>query len=212
MLRAFDVAMSAEYRRRMIVEYWFRVIIGSDISIENIVGIALKFAKDYEQFHADLSHTQLKIENEGRVVVNETYSYSQHNAFGIMTAKPGNVYHWKIKIVESTSNNINIGIIEADKYAEYLQDKTSWWSQSDGYSYWATNGRFYHESSTGKPYGENYRVNDIVHVYLDLSDGVNELSFGKNEKRFGKAANVKDSTNHKLGIAMSGEMKLELIL
>ena len=34
-------------------------------------------------------------------------------------------------------------------------------------------------------------INDIIDIWLDLRDNKNELSFAKNDKRYGKAADVK---------------------
>ena len=51
--------------REIVIEYWFRVLIGTDIAIQDIRNIALEYAKEYEVFDETLSHRLLEIEENG---------------------------------------------------------------------------------------------------------------------------------------------------
>ena len=49
-------------------------------------------------------------------------------------------------------------------------------------------------------------------MWLDLKDNKRELSFAKNGTKFGKAFNVKESTNYKFALTLSGApYKIELL-
>ena len=81
--------MSTTAERQIIVlEYWFRILIGSDISIENIFKIALEFAKDYEKFTfiTSLSHDSLKIEDDGRILSKTSHNIQECSTFGKIIA------------------------------------------------------------------------------------------------------------------------------
>ena len=209
--------MSASEQRKIIVEYWFRVLIGSDISIDDILKIALRFAKEYEKFsyHPLLSEEALMIEDDGRIVRKTTFNFQECNTFGTVTAKQSHLYHWKIKVMEMQDNFLNIGVVEANKCEQCLSTNNAWYFESFGYSYYAGDGKIYHKKKLRScwSYGDKYGVDDIIDIWLDLRDNKNQLSFAKNEKKFGKAADVKDSTDYKLAISMyARQKKIELML
>ena len=214
----FDtITMSSPLERRIIVEYWFRASFGSDIAIPNIVAIAVKFSTIYEKFAYDseLSNKALQCDHDGRRISKIYLNSNDCNTFGTAIAKPGNSYHWTIKVVAITGSTLNIGIMEADKCDEYLNGG-AWYatakSKAYGYSYFAGTGEIYHVTYDSYKYGDRYGAGDIIHVWLDLRDNKNELFFGKNDKKYGRAANVKASTEYKLAIAMCGNTKtIELL-
>ena len=196
------------------MHYWFRVLIGSDLSMDNIFKIALKFATEYEKFvfNEELSNPALSVEEDGRVVRKVENNSKDCGTFGTVVAKPGHSYHWQIKVIEITGNHLNIGIVEAKEYEQCLKNDTYWYNRDYGYSYWAGDGKLYHANGGGEDYGDPYEAGDIIDLWLDLNKNVNELSFAKNNKKYGKAANVKESTEYKLGIAMYGDpKKIELL-
>ena len=40
--------------------------------------------------------------------------------------KPGTLYHWKIKVIETKDQHLNIGIIEEDKCEYSLKTNEKW--------------------------------------------------------------------------------------
>ena len=205
--------MSTTAQRQFIVlEYWFRILVGSDISIEDIFKIILEFAKEYEKFTfiPSLSHDSLKLEDDGRILSKTSYNHHECSTFGSIITKPGNSYHWKIKVIKMGDDHLNIGIIEADKCELSLETGNKWFSTSYGYSYWAGNGKVYHSSS--KNYGDAFGAGDVIDIWLDLRDNKNALSFAKNDKCYGLAATVQESTDYKLAVTMRRQQKkIELL-
>ena len=123
--------MRSNLQRKMIIEPWFRLLIGSDITIENISKIAAEFGNKYEVFDESLSHNDFQIESG--ILAFKKYGYEEtQSVFGTMTAESGNNYHWKIKLKCDTDNieDVNVGIIEDDKCEEY---KTEYWWTKCGF-------------------------------------------------------------------------------
>ena len=97
--------MSSPEQRKVIVEYWFRVLIGLDVSINDILKITLKFAGDMKNFCIILIYLMaLQFEDDGIVVSKITHNYRECTTFGTVIAKPGHLYHWKIKVVKMEDN------------------------------------------------------------------------------------------------------------
>ena len=115
-----------------------------------------------------------------------------------MIATPNRKYHWQLKIIECSDTQLGIGVIQADKAESSLGEP--WWNEKYGYVYFARHGSIVNGIS--RPYGDTYDEGDIIDVWLDLKEDKNELSFAKNGKKFGKAANVEKATDYRLGIAM----------
>ena len=105
--------MSSSENRRMIFEYWFRTLKGSNISIDDILKIVLEFAKEVEIFDVDLCAELMKIEKNGALLYKTKERWGNCNAFGSIIASSGNLYHWKIKVIECNDCCINIGVVEA---------------------------------------------------------------------------------------------------
>ena len=131
---------STEQERQIVVAYWFRKLISADISIQDILSIVLKFSEVYEEFDKSLSHKSIKIEDDGMSFSKK--DYGDHTAFGIVVARTGKKYHWKLKVIEC-EDDINIGIVDKDKCKE--NDTGGWWQTNYGYSYWSYDGFLYHE-------------------------------------------------------------------
>ena len=203
----------------MIVEYWFRVSVKSEISIQDVAKVVAEFARMYERFDASLSHKEMKIENEGQLIYPASKS-TLASAFGTMMVTPGNKYHWKLKVIGDDIKGINIGIIESQECSKSKSDY--WWCKEYGFSYHSKNGWLYHRVITdgslrgsSKQYGDRYGDNDVIDIWLDLKDKY-ELSFSKNNKDMGKASDVKKETDYKLavGIRISNKdnpTKIELL-
>ena len=75
-----------------------------------------------------------------------------------------------------------------------------WWNSSYGYSYYCHDGLIYH-NKLSKSYADSYTSNDTIDIWLDLKTKY-ELSFSKNGKLFGKAADVSPNATYRLAIAM----------
>ena len=88
----------------------------------------------------------------------------------------------------------------------YQESKNGqWWNQHYGYSSWSDNGWIYHNDDDRR-YGDPFGQDDVIDIWLDLKGDKRELSFGKNDKIYGKARDVKESTNYRLAITVSGQV------
>ena len=194
--------MSSKQTRKLVFEYWFRVIIDCDISVAEISKIASGYAAEYEMFNKSLINTNVKIEEDGQMMyLYEHADKDWSSSFGTITARSGNKYHWRLKLIGSDVRFINIGIIEANICK--LHTDTTWWNTEYGYSYYSGDGMIYHNFKANdycKDYGESYQ-DDIIDIWLDLKDNY-QLLFAKNDMKFGKAADVKDCSDYKLAVAM----------
>ena len=205
----------------MIFEYWFRVLIGSDISIQNISNITVEFAAELDMFEASLCHKKIKIENEGKLISKTTSYANSCSAYGTFTASPGKKYHWKLHVIQCEDrglNQMNIGIADANQAPKLLDQ--SWWHEKNGYSYFSGNGQMYHKKRGtdtsrfdygGYSFGEKYGTNDIIDICLDIKDK-NELLFSKNDKEIATAIKVDGSTDYKLAVGLYGDSKKVEIL
>ena len=200
--------MSTDDERQLVVEYWFRILIGASISVSDISNIINEFGKVYDKFDPKLSSDSVTFENNDSIIcTNKEESWNVDNAFGTEVAKPGKMYHWKLKLLELGEKYLNVGIIEADKCKK---DTSDWWNYAYGFSYYTQDGNFYNKNYI--TYGEECENNDIIDIWLDLRENKNELSFARNDKQFGKAANTKDGTDYKLVIGAFALMKKVEIL
>ena len=105
------------------------------------------------------------------------------SAYGLIAAKPGHKYEWKVKILDNT--DANIGIVE---FNENIKWKWGWWCEEYGYSYYRDG--FIYNGTDYKKYGDRLGKDDIVGVILDLKENY-QLSFSRNGKVFGKAFDMK---------------------
>ena len=187
----------------MIIEYWFRTLIVSSFSVDDITNIMLEFGKEIEKFERKFVNEHIMIDNNGR-----TLSKTQHaggstiSGFGQFTAVPGGKYHWKLKIMSNEYDgnkmpNANIGIVKANKYEKSM--KGGWFETDYGYSYYIWNGKIYHNGNGGCDYGQKIIDNEIIDIWLDLEDNYT-VSWGKNGNKFKKGFDVIKETNYKLAI------------
>ncbi len=200
--------------RTLILEYWFRTLIGSEISFSDISSIIVEFANEYEMFEPALCDMEgIKIENDGKILhkIKSEQDWDDANAFGSFVAAPGKIYNWKLKVLPVEGKSIiytNIGIIEANAASESLH--SSWFVHENGYSYFAGTGEIYN-NNTWWDYGDRYGKNDIIDICLDLKNK-KELSFAKNGKTLGKAADIKHDMGFRLAIGMDVDtQKIELL-
>ena len=203
--------MSSSEETLLIVAYWFRKLITFDISIQHISKIIMEFSKLYDRFDELLSDPSLTIQDNGTLVLKTIeegdFDYNDRSAFGTVTTITGKKHHWRLKIFEISS--INLGIIEADKHVN--NQDVAWWCYCYGYSYWSGNGQTYHDGNRNA-YGTCYGKHDIIDMWLDLTQNKGQLFFAKNDEKFGKAFDVKESRDYRLAIAMYGSPnKLELL-
>ena len=187
----------------MIVEYWFRKLIALSIATEDISKIILNFAKIYDAFIGCSDNTSTEIENEGLLMVKKNDD-NIGTVFGTVTAKPGKgIYHWRLKIIECDHKDINLGIVEANKCDEITNNR-GWWGEDYGYSYWSGDGEVFHNNDFHE-YGDAFGQDDVIDIWLDMDQDQRELSFAKNDTRYGRAYQVKESTEYKLAITVYGD-------
>lgn len=191
----------------MVFEHWFRISVGSEISIHNIANIAAKFA-EAELFEAALCHEKIQIKKEGQVIYREGLYLAACNAYGSFTATPGGKYHWKLKVIQCNDVQINIGIMEDNKAPNLIKD--AWWTKLNGYSYFSGSGEIFSgsiEYSKCVPFGDKYGTGDIIDIWLDLRNK-GELSFAKNDAKMGKILDfLNKDISYKLAIAMHAYTK-----
>ena len=113
--------MSTLEQKTMIFEYWFRVFIGLNITIGDITEIAVEFADEYDMFTTSLTYGPAIIENNGQLLKSDANYLC--DAFGIVNAIKGGIYHWKIKVLNPGNCDLNIGIVIAEN-TENSKDDT----------------------------------------------------------------------------------------
>ena len=105
------MSSTTDKERQLIFEPWLRILVRSDICVQNIAKLVSKFSKICEGFDRSLSNEIMKI--EGQVI--HPLPYRMASAFGKMIANPSHRYHWKLQPTKRRAEGINIGIIEASK-------------------------------------------------------------------------------------------------
>ena len=204
--------MTERKERELVVEYWYRTLLSVSLSCDDITKIIVEFGEAFERFEESLASKCIKIEDDGTVLLSQATRYACNNAFGVFRAISGYTYHWKLQIMQSMTFNkfqANIGIIEADKCEECLPASAPlWFCSGIGYAYYSGDGNAWHMHFYGKEYGETYTDNDVIDIRLDLKDNY-MVSWGKNEKDYGKGFDVKQDTGYKLAIGIYyGKVKL----
>ena len=185
-----------------------------DIGVADVLEIIIQFGDGFEGFDSSLSHSLIKIEDNingnGKTLYKSEISWSDCNAFGLATARPGAIYHWKLKVCNAMDSYLNIGIMEANLISDYM-DK-AWISHRNGYSYYAVDGKIYNDNKWWG-YGKKYaKHGTIIDIWLDLKDKY-QLSFAANDEKFGAASSVQPNTNFKLAIGIDGyPKKIKLLL
>ena len=144
------------YEETLISEYWFRTLINIDdkkVSIKNISALIAAFGASFEHFDKSIETWSFQIVNDDLKVerIPEVeYSPSRRNQahFGIIAAKPGAKYHWKLKCNNNNYEDVWIGVVEADKanvdYTNFIKNK--------GVSYLWYSGGYYHYGIDQKSY------------------------------------------------------------
>ena len=205
--------MSTKEQRQLVIEYWFRILIGECITIDDISNIINDFGNVYDKFDPDSSSNSVTFENnDSMITFHQTTNSDTCNVFGTEVAKPGKMYHWKLKLGELGEKYLNVGIIEADK-CEVEQDSADWWNNAYGFAYYLVDGDIWNNGEFIN-YGEQCEMGDIIVIYLDLRDNKYELSFARNDKKFGKAANMRHATEYKLvtGGSFTSTKKVEILM
>lgn len=204
--------MSTVEQKALIFEYWCRVLLESDIAVNDISKITAQFADDYDEFVPSLCHQFLKVEKDSKSIYKTRHKNSGCNAFGNVIAKIGNKYHWKCLVIDvGKDKQLNIGIVPAGE-CTINNLETYFWNKSYGYSYHANSGRLWNGGREIEPSKEctTYGNGDIIDMWLDLREDVNELTFAKNGTEIDKTKIHRDA--YKLAIGLYGnEKKLELL-
>ena len=188
---------SSQEVRQLIIEYWFRIILCTSFSVDDIAKIMIEFGNEYEQFDTIVSATGIEETTTefGKDDLTAKFVGDTESAFGLLEAIPGCIYHWQIKLLELSGQSVNIGIVEADKIQ--YQNAAYFWGYEYGYSYYQ-DGQTWHNNKR-KSYGDSFSKDDIIHIWLDLKDNY-DLSFDKNGKKYGKAWDVNQDTTYKLAV------------
>lgn len=150
-----------------------------------------------ERFHAKQHFKSMVVEENGNVL-RTTESKSVMCGFGTTECdQVVSTYHWKIEVVEG--NDVNLGVIFNDACKK--NKKEMWWLADEGYSYWGDDGQIYH-SDKYKKYGEKYGAGDVIDIWLNLKKF--NISFAKNDERYGKAFKVDKEQTYRLAVGVSG--------
>ena len=179
------------------MNYWLRVLIKSSLSFRDIINIITEFADEYDAFDAIKSSSN--VEDDGNILIKK--GGKGYGGFGTVEASPGRIYHWRLKFIENEDAELNVGICEFEG-----SERMDWWNTPKGWSYFARDGQLYHPGTILRKYGDKYGKDDIIDVWLDLKHK-NELSFAKNDKKYGKADTVKEKQSYKLAVGMYGKYK-----
>ena len=107
-----------------------------------------------------------------------------------------------MRITECHDKDINLGIIEAGK-CDKVSRNAGWWNTDYGYSYWSNDDEVFHNNDF-YDYGDAFGKDDIIDIWLDMKQDQRQLSFAKNNTKYGKAYQVKKSTEDKLAISVHG--------
>ena len=128
--------------------------------------------------------------------------------FGSISATPGMIYKWKIKVIKSTDGKLYIGIVQANKCKEYMNKP--WWFSKYGYACYAGTGCLYHDRDIKIGCG-NYGQGDVIDIVLDLKGrgGKNRLSFYRNNEKNSVVwkMNAYSLVDYKLAIGIFGRSK-----
>ena len=195
--------MTERKERELVVEYWYRTLLSVSLSFADITKIIVEFGEAFERFEESLASECIKIEENGTVLLSQAKGYTCNNAFGVFNAISGYKYHWKVQIMQSTTDKrfqANIGIIEADKCEEYLPAKI-WCCLGKGYAYYSYDGNIFHNSYSGDKYGNSFAANDIIDIRLNLKND-HIISWCKNGIDYGIGFEVKKNTEYKLAVGL----------
>ena len=195
--------------RVLITEYWYRTLLGTAFSINDITKIIAEFAEESDVFDTEISHKNIKLSEQDSIAHKEVDPDDvlkiPLSGFGTMTAIKGRKYHWKLHIMKSEEKaSLNIGILNAKECK--TSNNQFWWWNNNGYSYY-DDGQLYHKGRV-RSYGEPFDIGDTIHVHLDLKEN-NGLSFSKNDKKFEKAWDIPNNIDYKLAIGLySGKIRI----
>ena len=140
----------------------------------------------------------MTLTDDNLTVTNNCSSYSQQgNAFGTRICNQG-VYQWKFKLNKVNSGLIVIGVwrIQEDKLPPTEVYFTN--GNEQGYGYYLAGEKLDTTTgySAGTKYGKKCKVEDIVHMTLDLNEMT--LSFKVNDVDYGVAFdNIKQAKYRK---------------
>lgn len=182
-----------------------------------VKALCILYYAELEKIDKDLFCKSLKIVDNYKSVkkpylFNNTYQYPVYgSAFGSNVAIKGKIYHWRLRIGDSNTRFwlMNIGIIEADKAKENLEEMNTWWYTNYGYSYF-NGGRILHGEigKFSKKYN-TYKSGDIIDVWLDLKDK-NTLSYARNDEYYGVAFMIPDDKEYRLALSLNtGEITID---
>ena len=198
----------------VIIEYWFRVLCQSSISITDIIKIIDEFASEYESLDLSISADKFSYHEEnGMIYLEEDEEWTTGTAYGLIIATPGRKYHWKIKFVKKKQDyfRTNIGVINTTN-APYVSKHGSWWNAKGAYSYYDFNGDVYSGDFPAKRYGETYKCGDTIDIWLDLRDDKNTIAWDKNGRKSDKEVKVAPNTDYRFVMTTTpGEIQLILL-
>ena len=162
----------------------------------DIMDVIILFYSIFE-WDSETSHSSLIIDGN-------TISGTEHNlrsAFGLYSVSKG-CASWKVKI---KSRITLVGIIQNKSIAA---GSRHFWKVSGGFGYYSSNGNCFKQRNNSyremwETYGERYKDNDVITVYLNLDK--EELSFSKNNKNQGIIPwKIPKNTKYHLAVAVCG--------
>ena len=186
--------------RKLIVEYWYRILVSVSLAFNDIARIIVEFGKLCDQFDKLLVDKEIILNNDGLMLSKFGCHSVCKDAFGTFIAKPGNRYLWKIKIMRGDEDEIIVNIGVAAVGFCSFDEWDMWCCAGHGYAYFS-GGIKYHDTYAGRIYGESFGVDDVIHICLDLKDNY-DISWCKNGKHFGKGFDVEKEEEYKLAIGI----------
>jgi len=121
------------------------------------------------------------IESIGRVCRSTNQEHCFKSAFGHEAMEPMHRYYFEIKCVKGANFKIGIATEVAKK-----SPNSAFCDTDQGFAYFSS-GQLRHDSKgSGIPYGEKFKQDDTIGVYVDLVGGA--LFFSKNGKVFAQNA------------------------
>ena len=80
---------------------------------DTIVRVVLDYSQLHDQYDSSISSKSTNIENDSTLY--NPQSRSDHTAFGVVNITYGNKYHWQLRVIDTSDQDMDIGIVKVDK-------------------------------------------------------------------------------------------------
>ena len=124
---------------------------------------------------------EVSLIHPGKVCRSASQDHCFKSAFGTETLYPGHRYYFELRCVKGT--NFKFGIATAAA----MNDPDQAFSDTEGgFAYFSMGSLRHASKGQGPSYGEKFKQDDVIGVYVDLAEGV--LFFSKNGTAYTKNA------------------------